>query len=103
MKMKALLSTSSGYKQFMLQSKKTVLDFKESLGEEVDKIINFHTKYLIEDNDQFSDKSDMSLPPLETDMMDRQFDESPVEKVVEGKSAGKDKPKLPGLVGCVVM
>jgi hypothetical protein len=40
MKIKALLSTSSGYKQFMLQTKKAVPDIKETLGNEVDKIIN---------------------------------------------------------------
>jgi hypothetical protein len=38
--MKALLSTSAGYKQFMIQSKKSVPDLKEDLGEEIDKIMN---------------------------------------------------------------
>ena len=38
--MKALLSTSTGYKQFMMQSKKSVPDLKENFGEEIDKIIN---------------------------------------------------------------
>lgn len=40
MKMKALLSTSAGYKQFMLQSKKTVPELKEDLAEEIEKIMN---------------------------------------------------------------
>ena len=40
MKMKALLSTSTGYRQFMLQSKKSVPELKESFGEEIEKIIN---------------------------------------------------------------
>lgn len=40
MKMKALLSTASGYKQFMLNSRRQVPELKESIGEEVDKIIN---------------------------------------------------------------
>ena len=40
MKIKAVLSTSTGYKQFMLQSKKPVPELKENFGEEIDKIIN---------------------------------------------------------------
>lgn len=40
MKMKAVLSTASGYRQFMANSKRNGSELRESMGDEVDKIIN---------------------------------------------------------------
>lgn len=40
MKFKALAATSSGYKQFMLQTKKAMPQLQEGLGEQVDRIID---------------------------------------------------------------
>lgn len=40
MKIKALVSSSIGYKQFMQQTKKSVPDLKHDLGKEIDKIMS---------------------------------------------------------------
>jgi hypothetical protein len=40
MKIKALVSASSGYKQFMQQTKKAVPDLKHDLGLEIEKIVS---------------------------------------------------------------